>query len=125
MRIAFDVMGTLKGPNSGKIRRLFLLLARAGHEMTVWSSDFSYAQELAKEMTERLYLADTLKHIVARTKFSKNEAKDWDESLFDLAIDDDEMSYWLGAKHIILVKDIPEDVSDLIRSIEEGAYGKV
>lgn len=124
MRIAFDVMGTLKGPNSGKIRRLFLLLARAGHEMTVWSSDFSYAQELAKEMTERLYLADILKPIVALKKFSKLEAREWEEPLFDLAIDDDEMSYWLGTKNLILVKDIPEDVSDLIRSIEEGSYGE-
>lgn len=101
MRIAFDVMGTLEGRDEAKVLRLYKALQDRGHDMHIWSSSFS----MAMSVNQRLSLDATV-----QGKFSKAEAANEGDELMDIAIDDDSSQTWLGAKYIVLVRDIPNDV---------------
>jgi hypothetical protein len=98
MKIAFDCLGTLQGRDSAKVVALYRALQSKGHDMYVWSSDFSMAMRLNRE----LKLEATV-----QGKVSKSEAADEGEGLLDIAIDDDQSQTWLAAKYIVLVRDIP------------------
>lgn len=100
-KIAFDVKGTLSGPHQDKVRRLFHFLQSQGHEMIVWSNSYAYALDIVKELGLK---AECM---------SKNMASDAElfENWIDIAIEDDLTQTWLGAKRIVFINDIPEDIT--------------
>lgn len=115
MKIAFDCMGTLMGPSKAKVVALYKALQNRGHDMYVWSSEYS----LARNLNENLKLNGKVEE-----KFSKNQAIASGEELMDIAVDDDATQTWLGAKYIVLVRDIPNDIeafADKLISIRSDA----
>lgn len=98
MRIAFDVKGTIDGPYQDKVLRLFMALEKNGHELTVWSSEFS----LATRAVARHGL-----NAGFQSKVGKGECPT--DEYFDLAIDD-EAQTWLATNRLIMVHELPDDV---------------
>lgn len=112
MKIAFDVKGTIDGPNQDKVLRLFRALQQQGHEMVVWSSRYSYAT------------GAVAKHSLSAEALPKTDK--WGEvaesDYMDIAIDDEPQT-WLTAKRLILVRDLPADVEAFAAALtaEHGA----
>ena len=101
MRIAFDVVGTIDGPHQEKILRLFKLFEENGHEMFVWSTEYSYTVEAIE------------KHKLNAQPMCKYTGSEMEESgmpLMDIAIDDDQSQYRLGTRRFIYVHNIPDNI---------------
>lgn len=100
MLIAVDVLGTLKGPKSFEIRKMIRVFQDAGHEVIVWSSEYS----LAKNAVEEYGLNCTY-----HQKWSKADVRAERERQVDIAIDDDTYQTYLGAKKFVYVHEIPRE----------------
>ena len=105
MRVAFDVKGTLAGPE--KIERFFRWFQSKGCEMVIWSNCFSYAVE----MQEKLKTDSRV-----MTKVGTFDCDEYD--YMDIAVEDDPSQTWLAAKKIILVDEVPETEEEF-----ESLYG--
>src|SRR4051812_31226905 len=112
MKIAIDVKGTLEGPKQDIIRAVAKQLHDEGHEITIWSSMFSFASD-CKNNLKVPYNCD-LKRF-----HSEVEPEDW----YDLAIDDDTQQTFLPAKRIIYVNEFNniEELMHLIKSFSDVA----
>jgi hypothetical protein len=109
MRIASDVLGTLKGHKGDVIHEALTRLIAQGHEVVVWSSDYGLAVNEAKQRG--------LDVNTATSKFAKYEANEQGKELFDVAIEDDHMQKrYLAAKRFIMVDEIT-DVDSLVNMI--------
>lgn len=113
MKIAFDVKGTIEGPDQYKVLKLFFALKALGHEMIVWSSEYSYAVRANKKhgldaiVMSKLWKADTIGSV---------------EYWMDLAIDDDSSQDYLASHKFLWVRHLPsmDKIDDLAKSITEG-----
>lgn len=107
MKIAFDCLGTLDGFNKAKVLALYRALQSRGHDMYVWSSEYSMAIRLNKELN------------LNGKPISKFGSRPWEsedgieDDKMDIAIDDDASQTWLAAKYILLVRDIHGDIEEL------------
>lgn len=104
MRIAFDVKGTIDGPRQELVLQIFRALQDAGHEMFVWSNSFSYAVEAVKEHNL---------NAIPMSKFTKFDAQNNGEYNMDLAIEDDRSQTYLGARQIVFVDELTENLDSL------------
>lgn len=116
MRVAVDVLGTLKGRRARDVFTLVQALYYAGHRITVWSSEFSLAKHFAEALQERG---------IGAIEFESKSAKyEHDPSnYFDVAIEDDRSQEYLAAKKFVWVDEIPEDyerIMKLARSLSEA-----
>lgn len=109
MRIAFDVKGTIEGPKKKFIIMMLTELQRRGHEVVVWSNSYTYAKDA---------VIDNHLECVAMDKLTLWDAKDFNKSLYDLAIDDDSSQTWLAAKRFIWVYDIPEAGGGIMKLVD-------
>lgn len=100
MLIAVDVLGTLKGPRSFDIRKMIRVFQEAGHEVIVWSSEYS----LARMAVEEFGLNCTY-----HQKWSQADVRAERERQVDIAIDDDTYQTYLGAKKFVYVHEIPRE----------------
>jgi hypothetical protein len=108
MRVAFDVKGTLDGPNSQKVWKLLQTLESKGCDITIWSSWLPFASELVSN--RRLNFKYQSKEL--RGDVPLNE---W----FDVAVEDDTQQDFLAAKRFVFVKDIPEENSAIVDLADE------
>lgn len=112
MRIATDVMGTLRGRKGAVIEAALKRLIDAGHTVVVWSSDYGLA---VSEARQRGFNVET-----AREKFTRADVARGDEIAFDVALEDDSMqASYLGSKRFIMVHEITT-VDELVKNILEG-----
>jgi hypothetical protein len=109
MKVAFDVKGTLIGPDQEKVRDLYNFMRNMKCEMVVWSNLGSYAVDAVKSLKLNAR---------ACTKYSMSDAGSGSD-VMDLAIEDDSTQTWLAAKHILLVKDIPNDLKSIEKLAKE------
>lgn len=110
MRIASDVLGTLRGHKGNVIFEALTRLIAEGHEVVVWSSDYGLA---VSEARSRGLNVET-----ATGKFSKYEAEEQGKPLFDVALEDDHMQKrYLAAQRFVMVDEI-SDVETLIKQIK-------
>lgn len=101
MKIAFDINGTLLGPQ--KILALYQWCKDQGHDLTVWSNCYAYINQ-----TIRYLRLDPDTKRMSKVYLYEND----NQPLFDIAIDDEpHSSKGLAAKRIILVRDVPEDIN--------------
>ena len=106
MRVAFDVKGTLAGPE--KIEKFFKWFQSKGCEMVIWSNLYSYTTEIKEKLG-----------LEAETMSKKGTFDCEDEMEYmDIAIEDDHSQTWLAAKKIIFVDEVPENEEDF-----EKLYG--
>ena len=106
MKIAFDVQGTLLGPD--KVLKLYKWCEKKGHDLTVWSNCYGYTEDAIKSLS----LGDNAKPMSKVYRLDNNN-----EDIFDIAVDDkSQYSELLAAKKIVLVEDIPEN-EELFESI--------
>lgn len=104
MKIAVDVLGTLNGRKNTFIMAMIRLLYDAGHSITVWSSEYSLAQNAAMGLRARGIQCDAM---------SKKCAFDTEEEhFFDYAFEDDRLQSYLATKKFIWVDEIPESLAD-------------
>ena len=108
MRIAFDVKGTINGPDHDKVLKLFHALQAMGHEMFVWSTFIGYAVDAISEHNLK---AESM------WKKSLSELNEWGMEPMDVCIEDDSSQTWLGSKKIILVSDLPDDIEAFAKQI--------
>jgi hypothetical protein len=113
MRIAFDVKGTIEGYHKVKILKLFHALKARGHELTVWSNSYGYAQDA---------VSDNNLGCPFQSKTDKWQSED-QSNWFDFAIDDDSQQTWLAAKRFIWVHEVPDDIETFIIEIENLRVG--
>jgi hypothetical protein len=111
MKIAFDVKGTLVGHHQEKVRKLFHYLVCPENKMFVWSNSWEYAYTTVEDLN--LLATPELKK-------SARDLEDWNRPLMDIAIEDDKSQTWLGAKKIIWVDEIPDDVAKFAKKLMEG-----
>lgn len=114
MNIAFDVKGTLDGYKKVEIRYTLKKLYDAGHKIYIWSSLFSYANEMAKSLQMRGIECEALE------KYAKNEADAWDRPMMDLAFEDDRTQSWLAAKRIVFVDEVPNGAREFVKELIES-----
>lgn len=119
MRVAFDVQGTLNGPD--KILELYKWFRSKGCEMVVWSGMYSYATDMADKLEELGIPANEV-----TSKVDRDYSYEEDNFYVDVAIDDrdfidDEDGFvsFLSCKHMIPVHKVPEDPA-----LFEEYYGK-
>ena len=111
MKIAFDVMGTIKGPKKEQVLKMFKLFQEAGHEVIVWSNSFGYAVDAIND--------NNLTNTEPRDKRMKMDV-DYEENRYvDIAIEDDRRQTWLAAKKFIWVDEIPIDMVDVDALVKE------
>jgi hypothetical protein len=105
MKIAFDCKGTLMdGPK--KVKDFFRWLQKEGHELTIWSSLYSYANDTGIAM-----VADGSVDI--GEKYSRFDAEAEDMTIFDFAVDDQVKDSWyLAASNFISVQELPENPNE-------------
>lgn len=116
MRIAFDCKGTLLGYNQDKVARLFRILQDMGHEMFIWSSMVSYTFE-AREL--HMLNVDS-EHLCS--KYSREEAEEYNKPVMDIAVDDDAMyNDYLAAQRFVDVAEIPSNVEEFAKQLVESA----
>lgn len=114
MKIAFDVIGTLEGGlKPWKMRHLVYLLAKAGHEVYIWSSLPSAAYRLAQTM-EKVGVTCT-----PMSKYSEYEAKEDGRPIMDIAFDDDRSQTYLATKRFIYVYEVPDDIEAFAKTLLE------
>ena len=99
MRVAFDVKGTLAGPE--KILKLFKWFESKGCQMVIWSNAYGYTTEIKEKLGLE---AETM------SKFGTFDVSDKSEYM-DIAIEDDTSQTWLAAKKLIFVHEVPSDES--------------
>jgi len=97
MVVAFDVSGTLRG-GGFRVEELFKWFQSKGCEMVIWSNEFTWALDEAKQMG--------LSTDNARRKITKYDADNELSRFMDIAVDDDPRSTHLAAKHFIFVNKI-------------------
>lgn len=107
MKVAFDVKGTLEGPD--KVLALYKWFESKGCEMIVWSSVHSFAVRCAEELK-----------LDGEVMSKRDKLDDEDKALnpgyyMDIAVDDDNFSVfdgetvsWLACENLIKVHEIPE-----------------
>lgn len=105
MKVAFDVVGTLEG-GGPKVRALLDVLKARGHEIFIWSSFYSFAYKWANKLGTEAF-----------KKYSRMEAEDLGSTIFDVAVDDDSMQWWLAADEMVLVHKIPEEETALVNYV--------
>lgn len=108
MRIAFDVKGTIEGPQKSKVLRLFKALQAQGHDLIVWSNSYGYAVDAVK---------DNNLTCPAQSKTTKWDVDDDQSKFVDLAIDDDSSQTWLAAKRFIWVHELPDDIETFAQTL--------
>lgn len=111
-KVAFDVSGTLMGPEENKVLKLFYWFKSQGCEMFIWSSELSYTYEAQK-----------MHHLEAKclSKFTKADAKKNALDPMDICVDDDKLQkLFLASNKAILVEEIPEDPA-----LFEANFGKL
>lgn len=137
MKVAFDVKGTLEGPKGELVRKLLDgFIAKGNVQISIWSNAYSYATsyilnnpELDGKVTPELKFAKTdvlegyEQKIVGYEKAADGTedkskpimANDRSKPIYsnyvkDLAIEDDPYQMYLGAKRIILVEELTEEL---------------
>ena len=110
MKIAFDCKGTLMdGQYVRRVLELFRALQNTGHEVYIWSSEFSYTLTAAKRH------GITLPDDRFLSKYSLVDAAQQGLPVMDIAIDDDKLySNYLAAKKFVYVDTIPETIDEII-----------
>lgn len=106
LRVAFDVKGTIEGPHKDLVLRLFKGLQEKGHNCYVWSNLYSYALDAIRD--------NNLENTVAMAKKSKGDLLGDGNELFDVCIEDDRRQTYLGAKRIIFVDELNDEVVDML-----------
>lgn len=114
MNIAFDVKGTLDGHKKVEIRYTLKKLYDAGHKIYIWSSLFSYANDMAKSLQMRGIACEALE------KYAKNEADAWDRPMMDVAFEDDRTQTYLAVKRFIFVDEVPNGAAEFAASLVEN-----
>lgn len=109
MRIAFDVMGTLKGPKGEFLIEVLKELKARDHECVVWSNSIGFASSAVRDYALGVEYSDK------RMK-SDVEIDDW----FDVAFEDDHSQTWLASRLLIFVDEVDNsrDVKEFVDSIE-------
>lgn len=99
MRIAVDVLGTIEGPKRRQVLQIIHALQDLGHEVVIWSSEFSLAvNAVQKYDLECEY----------RSKHAKFESEP--NEMFDYAIEDDRRQTYLAARKFIWVDELPDSL---------------
>lgn len=112
MKFAFDVKGTIEGHKGAVIVEALKKLQALGHECVVWSNLYSYTVDAVKKHG---LTAETM------SKRSKNEMREYEMDLFDVAIEDDRSQSYLGAKNFVFVDEITNNSDALVRYILKKA----
>jgi hydroxymethylpyrimidine pyrophosphatase-like HAD family hydrolase len=97
MRIAFDVLGTLKGYKGPALAEAFKKLQAMGHECVIWSSEYSFTLEIKKHYGLE---CDTMR------KESKSENNYEEQHYFDVAVEDDRNQTYLAAHKFVFVDEL-------------------
>src|SRR5580698_6605031 len=113
MKIAFDCLGTLKGPKEKYVLMLLLELQKRGHSITVWSNGPGYPQEAVER--------HGLKNVETSSKYGKGDYQA-ENGTFDYAIEDDRSQTWLAAKRFIWVDKIPGAMGGVMEVIKEMEF---
>lgn len=101
LRIAVDVIGTIEGNRKAQVLTIIHTLLDLGHEVEIWSSDFSCARNaVTKYDLQCLY----------RQKHTKIESPS--EEFFDYAIEDDRRQTYLAAKNFLWVDELPTSLKE-------------
>lgn len=108
MRIAFDVLGTLKGYKGPAIADAFKKLQAMGHECVIWSSEYSMTTEIKKHYGLE---CDTT------SKYSKYDGME----LFDVAVEDDRGQTYLGARQFAFVDELRSNADLIVEFILKKA----
>jgi hypothetical protein len=114
MRIAFDVMGTLEnGPRRTALRYALAQLYHAGHEIFVWSNEFSYANKVANEFELHGIEVKPL------SKYAKFQASEGLGEMMDVAFEDDTSQKYLAANKFYFVHELPDNGKEIVQKVLE------
>ena len=100
MRIAFDVLGTLKGYKGPALAEAFKKLQAMGHECVIWSSEYSMTIEIKKHYGLE---CETMRK---QAKYEMRNDNGEYEGLFDVAVEDDRSQTYLGAHKFAFVDEL-------------------
>lgn len=107
MKVAFDVKGTLDG-GGNRVMRLLEILKQRGHEITIWSSVYSYAAKWSEIL-----------ELPATEKYSLFQAKRDEKPVFDVAVEDDYTTDYLATRSYAWVDQIPDPGPELWSFVEK------
>lgn len=111
MRIAFDVLGTLRGHKGPALAEAFRKLQELGHECVIWSSEYSMTTEIKKHYSLE---CETMSK---RAKYEmRNDNGDY-ENLFDVAVEDDRGQTYLGARQFAFVDELRSNADLMVEFI--------
>jgi hypothetical protein len=105
MKIACDVLGTIEGDKQASVLRILQSLISAGHEVVIWSSEYSLASEAVKK--HRLTNLDGTP-LLYMEKYSTMDVRNQGMPMFDLALEDQQsQTSYLASKFFLMVHEIP------------------
>lgn len=116
MRIAFDVLGTLKGYKGPALAEAFKKLQAMGHECVIWSSEYSYTVEIKKHYG--------LENCQCESKKSKSDYGYDEQHYFDIAVEDDRGQTYLGAHKFAFVDELRSNPDLIVEFILNKANEK-
>lgn len=114
MRIAFDVLGTLKGYKGPALAEAFKKLQALGHECVIWSSEYSMTVEIKKHYG--------LENCQCMQKESKAEYNK--DEMFDVAVEDQRSQTYLNTRAFAFVDELRSNPDLMVEFILNKANEK-
>lgn len=108
MKIAFDVLGTLRGHKGPALAEAFRKLQELGHECVIWSSEYSMTTEIKKHYGLE---CETM------SKQTKGDYDYEEKNYFDVAVEDDRGQTYLGARQFAFVDQLRSNADLMVEFI--------